>query len=141
VDYLLHHRGHTHTIVGSLAPGWIPAERCAHLSPLGTAATAQLAPVVQATKTDEVAWIGELAIPAELLADLASNCCAVDALLQFARAPWAASKDDGWVVGDLRYDQEPGLGFAEVEVGPSEDGCPRLPAPWVPPRQDLLDGN
>jgi inner membrane protein len=44
------------------------------------------------------------------------------------------------VVGDLRYDREPELGFAEVEVGPSADECPRFRPPWVPPREDLLDG-
>ena len=82
----------------------------------------------------------ELTVPAGLFATLADDYCAVDALLQFARAPWAERKGDGWVVGDLRYDQEPGLGLAEVEVGPGRDQCPRLPAPWTPPRDDLLNG-
>jgi inner membrane protein len=124
----------------SLAPGWIPADRCASSSPSGTATTAQLVPVAQAP-TGEVTWMGEVSIATELLADLASDYCAVSALLQFARAPFAASKGDGWVVGDLRYDREPGPGFAEVEVGPSKDDCPRLRAPWTPPREDLLRGN
>jgi inner membrane protein len=123
----------------SLAPGWIPAERCARLFPAGTETTTKLTPVAQAS-TDEVAWSGELAVDARLLADLASDYCAVDALLQFARAPWAVPKDGGWVVGDLRFDREAGPGFAEVEVSPSRDDCPRLPAPWTPPRQDLLEG-
>jgi inner membrane protein len=123
----------------SLAPGWVPAGRCAQLFPSGTATTAQFVPVAQAS-TDEVAWNGELTIAAGLLATLATEHCAVAALLQFARAPFAAARQDGWVVGDVRYDREPGLGFAEVEAGPSADGCPRLPAPWVPPREDLLDG-
>lgn len=123
----------------SLAPGWIPADRCAQLFPSGTGTTAQLVPVADVS-TDEVAWSGELAIAADLFATLATDYCAVDALLQFARAPWAVSKDDGWVVGDLRFDREPGLGLAEVQVGPSKDDCPRLRAPWIPPREDLLNG-
>jgi inner membrane protein len=123
----------------SLAPGWIPAERCARLSPSGAETTVRLAPVTQAS-TGEVAWAGEVAIAAGLLPDLASQYCAVEALLQFARVPSATAKGDGWVVGDLRYDREPGLGLAEVEVGPAKDGCPDLPAPWTPPREDLLDG-
>jgi inner membrane protein len=122
----------------SLAPGWIPADRCARLFPSGGGMTAPLVPVAQPS-TDEVAWSGQLAIAADLLAELATEYCAVDALLQFARAPLATSRGDGWVVGDLRFDREPGLGFAEVEVGPSKDGCPRLRAPWVPPREDLLE--
>lgn len=124
----------------SLAPGWIPAGRCARLYPMGDGdPTARLAPVDRPSSA-EVAWKGELAVPVDLLVTLASDYCAVDALLRFARAPGVTAKGDGWVVGDLRYDREPGLGLAEVEVSPSTDGCPRLRAPWTPPREDLLDG-
>jgi inner membrane protein len=121
----------------SLAPGWIPADRCAQLGLRGTP-TAPLVPVAQPS-TDEMAWVGELSIAANLPASLAQDYCAVDALLQFARVPWAAPRGAGWVVGDLRYDREPELGLAEVEVGPSMDECPRFGAPWVPPRADLLN--
>jgi inner membrane protein len=123
----------------SLAPGWITAERCAQLFPSGAERTAPLVPV-SLSSTDELAWGGELAIPASLLPDLAGEYCAVGALLQFARAPWAVRQGDGWVAGDLRYDRETGLGMAEVQVGPSQDECPDLPAPWTPPREDLLTG-
>ena len=41
-----------------------------------------------------------------------------------------------WLLGDLRYDREPGLAFAEVEL-PDGKPCPRAP-PWIPPRADLL---
>lgn len=61
-------------------------------------------------------------------------------LFQLARVPYAVPRADGWTVGDLRYDREPGLGFAEVEVGPGADECPALPAPSVPLREELLDG-
>jgi inner membrane protein len=122
----------------SLVPGWIPAGRCAQLYSSGTR-TAPLVPVAQAS-TDEMAWTGELSIAADLPATLAFDYCAVDALLQFARAPWAVPQGDGWLVGDLRYDREPELGFAEIEVGPSADDCPRFRPPWVPPRRDLLVG-
>ncbi|MFF5225175.1 metal-dependent hydrolase [Dactylosporangium sp. NPDC000521] len=123
----------------SLAPGWIPADRCRELSLSGTATTATLTPVAAPT-TDEVVWAGELTVDAQLLAELSSESCAVHALLQFARVPFAERKDGGWVVGDLRFDREPGLGLAEVEARPGKDGCPRFPAPWVPPRTDLLRG-
>jgi inner membrane protein len=95
---------------------------------------------VAASSTDEVVWIGELSMAEDLPATLARDHCAVSALLQFARVPWAVPQGDGWVAGDLRYDREPELGFAEVEVGPAADACPRFGAPWVPPRQDLLGG-
>ena len=120
----------------SLAPAWIPAGRCAQLRLSGTP-TAPLVPVARPS-TDEMAWIGELSIPATLPATLAQEYCAVDALLQFARVPWAAPQGEGWVVGDLRYDREPELGFAEVEVGPS-DGRVRAPPALGAAREDLLD--
>jgi inner membrane protein len=94
--------------------------------------------VAQAS-SDAMAWVGEFSIAADVPATLAERYCAVDALMQFARVPWAAPRDDGWVVGDLRYDREPELGFAEIEVGPTTDDCRHLRPPWVPPRQDLLN--
>ncbi|WP_430782738.1 metal-dependent hydrolase [Actinoplanes sp. G11-F43] len=123
----------------SLAPGWIPAARCAGLYPTSGATTVALSPVA-AAPDQEIVWAGEVTVPAGRLAALASEYCAVGALLQFARAPWAIPRGDGWVAGDLRYDREPGLGMAEVEVGPGRDECPMLPAPWTPPREDLLTG-
>jgi inner membrane protein len=122
----------------SLAPDWIPANACARFYPLRGDRTAPLDPVAQPT-TDEIAWSGELTMPVDRLAGLATEYCAVAALLQFARAPWATPADDGWIVGDLRYDTEPGRGFAETYVGPDHDECPRLLAPWLPPRADLLN--
>ena len=63
----------------------------------------------------------------------------MDALFQFARVPWAVPQGDGWLVGDLRYDREPELGFAEIDVGPATTTARAYRPPWVPPRQDLLD--
>ena len=124
----------------SLAPALVPARECAEMGLIrGTETTAALT-AVPVQESDAVSWVGELAMPVGVLATLASEYCAVDALMQFARAPWAREQAGTWIVGDLRYDMEPGLGLAEVEVGPGRDECPRLPAPWVPPREDLLDG-
>ena len=122
----------------SLAPTWIPAGSCAQLRLSGTP-TAPLGEPSQPS-SDEMAWIGELSMARELPATLAQDFCAVGALLQFARVPWVAPRDDGWLVGDLRYDREPELGFAEIEVSHSADACPVFRAPWVPPRLDLLQG-
>lgn len=119
--------------IHSLAPALLPADRCPGPG-LDGAPTAPLVPVARPS-TDEMAWVGEISLPAGLPAALAHDHCAVRALLQFARVPWAAAQGDGWTVGDLRYS-----GFAEVAVGPGVDACPGVGAPWVPPRQDLLDG-
>jgi inner membrane protein len=122
----------------SLLPAWIPAGRCAQLSLTGTT-TAPLVAVAQVS-TDEMTWTGELSTALDLPATLARDHCAASALLQFARVPWAAPQPDGWLLGDLRYDREPELGLAEIAIGPSGDACPAYLPPWVPPRQDLLQG-
>jgi inner membrane protein len=83
-------------------------------------------------------WQGEIDLPRTSLPALSDEFCAVRALLRFARAPWLVADNDGWIVGDLRYDREPGLGFAEVHVGPHQDECPRHVPDWTPPRADLL---
>jgi inner membrane protein len=122
----------------SLLPAWFPAGRCAQLSFRGTS-TAPLVPMTEAS-TDEMAWVGELSVARDVPATLARDYCAVSALFQFARVPWAVPQGDGWLVGDLRYDREPELGIAEIEVSPSADECPGFRPPWVPPRLDLLSG-
>lgn len=122
----------------SLLPASMPAADCAQLRLSGTP-TAPLVPMTQAV-TGEMAWTGELSIARDLPANLAQDYCAVAALLQFARVPWVAPQGDGWLVGDLRYDREPEPGFAEIEVRPAADECPAFRPPWIPPRQDLLDG-
>ena len=120
----------------SLLPAWLPASRCAELRLSGTS-TAPLVAMAEPS-TEEMDWVGELSLPRELPRTLARDYCAVSALFQFARVPWAVPQGDDWLVGDLRYDREPELGFAEIAVGPATD-CPSYRPPWVPPRRDLLD--
>jgi inner membrane protein len=120
----------------SLAPGWMPVSGCPLQGAAGQS-TARLAPSV-ATDNSEIAWQGEIVMPRVQLAALAAEYCAVRALLRFARAPWVVRDGPGWIVGDLRFDRGPGLGFAAVRVSPSQDECPTLMPAWLPPRSDLL---
>jgi inner membrane protein len=91
-----------------------------------------------AEDTTRVRWLGEMALPLGQLADLVAGHCAADALMQFVRAPFAVRRQGRWLIGDLRFDREADAGFAELELDPAAPpGCPR-PAPWVPPRAELL---
>jgi inner membrane protein len=84
----------------------------------------------------ELTWDAPLA---ELTA-LARTNCQVAALLRFMRAPfWFRDDATTLRVGDLRYDREPGLGFAELRVPDRPAACPQGVPPWRPPRADLLD--
>jgi inner membrane protein len=72
------------------------------------------------------------------LGELMRNNCEAAAFSGFARALWYRRSDAGWLLGDLRYDREPGLGFAEIEVAEAPAQCPRFIPPWTAPRADLL---
>lgn len=58
-------------------------------------------------------------------------------LLSFARFPFIREFPDGHAIaGDLRYDREKGIGFAEVEIPAAGEPAPvdeRRNSPWEPP--------
>jgi inner membrane protein len=85
-----------------------------------------------------VIWRGELALPISELVQLAQTHCEFAAFLRYARVPWSSREAGQLIVGDLRYDREPGLGFAELALDPVPASCPRFVPPWRPPRSDLL---
>ncbi|HXC60388.1 MAG TPA: hypothetical protein VN645_13825, partial [Steroidobacteraceae bacterium] len=104
---------------------------------LAAAGTAPMASVPQPA-THGLRWSGEFAMSRARLAALADENCTTRALMQFVRAPFATETPQGWVLGDLRFDREPGLGMAEVLAGPQAAAdCPHH-APWIAPRADLL---
>jgi inner membrane protein len=83
-------------------------------------------------------WYGEIATGLDLLRNLVANDCEAAAVMRFIRVPWLATVGRDTVLGDLRYDREKGLGFAEVALQDPPVGCPRLVPDWRPPRADLL---
>jgi inner membrane protein len=120
----------------SLAPGHLPAQSCRSRS-LDVETTAPLHKVGVADDA-ELKWYGQTTFGRAHLARLAAEDCRVAAFLQFSRAPWLAATPVGAVLGDLRYDREPELGFAEIALDQGKDACPVHLPPWSPPRADLL---
>jgi inner membrane protein len=59
--------------------------------------------------------------------------------MRFIRAPYVAPAPGGWILGDLRYDRERGLGFAEIAIERGRVSCPAFVPAWTPPRADLLE--
>jgi len=98
--------------------------------------TAPLTPVAL-TDTPTVHWHGEIVGARDRLRMLAATSCEAAAFLRFARVPWSSERGNARLIGDLRYDREPELGFAELDLGRASR-CPRFVPPWVPPRRDLL---
>jgi inner membrane protein len=93
---------------------------------------------VDAAGSSAVRWSGEYVMSRAVLAQLAGSSCTARELLQFARVPFAVRQDEGWVLGDLRFDNGHGGGMTEVTVTPGAREVCRYNLPWVPPRADVL---
>ncbi|MFC4309940.1 metal-dependent hydrolase [Steroidobacter flavus] len=114
---------------------WLTADQCLSRS-LDIEITAPLVSVPKES-TEQVKWYGQIGSPIDRLAEIARTHCEAAAAFRFIRMPWLANVKDGLVLGDLRYDREPELGFAEVVIG-DQPHCPRWVPNWVEPRRDLL---
>jgi inner membrane protein len=100
--------------------------------------TAPMTPTSSVAPPDGVQWQGTFAMSRARLVTLAQSTCGARELMQFVRAPFAAETSAGWILGDLRFDRERGLGLAELLIkGAGAVTCPER-APWIAPRADLL---
>ncbi len=121
----------------SLWPALVPPEKC--FLGFRSLRTSPLEAVSESAHG--LRFLGKFtADPAQLWV-LKNQSCVAEQFLRFSRAPFwmpwkTADGGNGWLVGDMRYDREPGLGFAEFifshGVG-SPTPCLRVPAPWAPP--------
>ena len=120
----------------ALAPSMIPADSCLNRS-LSIPSSAPLQPV-HGANTAELHWYGEIATDLDRLRNLVATDCEAAAAMRFIRVPWLATVGADMVLGDLRYDREKALGFAELALHVPPVACPRLVPDWRPPRADLL---
>ena len=120
-------------------PALVDVARCGHGDGRGGARSLAMRPSPRPA-TAAVRWERTWDAPLAELVTLARTNCQVAALLRFTRAPFWFRDDAATLrVGDLRYDREPGLGFAELRVPERPAACPRNVPPWRPPRAELLD--
>ena len=101
--------------------------------------TAVLNPVPQQHRSGSIRWQDEWQTKRSRLVALVSKDCKAQILMRFARAPFIRETSE-LVLGDLRFDREKGIGFAEVELNDPPSSCPSHVPPWIPPREELLDG-
>ncbi len=114
-------------VLHSQLPAVTAADECG--LPRGEGHTAPLRPS-DLVSDPSWAWGAHFEAPVDALSELARQECRVDAFLRFARMPYWMPSGDGWVVGDLRFDFESDLGFAELAISPGDTrGCTNLP-PW-----------
>ncbi|WP_116812141.1 metal-dependent hydrolase [Steroidobacter cummioxidans] len=119
----------------AMSPALLTADQCLSRS-LDREITAPLVPVAEAS-TEQLKWYGQIGTPIAQLVDLARSNCEAAAAFRFIRMPWLAQVKQGLVLGDLRYDREPELGFAEL-VMTDQPNCPAFEPNWVEPRRDVL---
>lgn len=119
----------------SLAPAWLPAASCP--KPNANVQTTATLDAVGVANSSSLAWNGELAMSRSDLQTLVTGNCEAAALAIFARALWILRDNDQWLIGDLRFDREPGTGMAELLLDTSPV-CPANIPPWTPPRSDAL---
>ena len=115
----------------SLAPGLVGTSDC--MMPRDEV-TAPLQPA-RLPATGGLLWTGRFEAAVGELRQLSQQHCDARAMLGFVRAAFWRSDSSGVVFGDLRYDFEPGLGFAERRLdGRCSDWLPS----WDPPLGELL---
>lgn len=122
---------------GALAPipSLVPPSRCRAVDPVER--TAQWLPT-EASRDPGVLWFGEIRNTVEGLKKLASTHCQVAAFLRFARVPFFQEAGRDILMGDLRYDRQRGLGFAEIQTLREPLRCPAFVPSWDEPLSDLL---
>jgi inner membrane protein len=125
--------GQTTLLAQSPAPG-MPFMGCSRSA--GGPGTAPLV-IPKVPVRSGMLWTGEYSINAVELARLAASNCDTQRLASFLRAPFAAPTASGWIIGDLRYDREPGVGFAELSIEPRSRPRCLSSSPWTAPRADL----
>ncbi|NUM87745.1 MAG: metal-dependent hydrolase [Bdellovibrionales bacterium] len=127
--------GEYRAVIGTVSAGLVRADSCPplrHVTP-----TAPLrAPLDLPSENGAVAWFGEFRAPVEELRSLARESCWARAALRFHRVPVWSKSGDRVILGDLRFDREPGLGFSEIVI--PENGCPEGVPSWTPPTRGWM---
>ena len=120
----------------ALSPSLLPVDQCRSRSH-NLEISAPLVPVAASASNEQLQWHGQVSTPIDQLQSVAKTNCEAAAALRFIRVPWLAMVKGELVLGDLRYDLEPELGFAEIVVN-DKPRCPPFVPRWREPRHDLL---
>jgi inner membrane protein len=134
--------------VFSLAPPFLRArwpslgpERC-FARGMSDGRTAPLDPVeAEALRilalSGHVNWLGEFHGSLGQFRKIVETHCRARQLLRFVRVPFWTPAGRSILIGDMRYDREKGLGFAEIEAEEGEP-CLKLEPSWVAPGGSLF---
>lgn len=107
-------------------PRLFPVSRCANIQTEETTAPVSISSSQDNSYAKD---LGTFTAPRTDLELIRKNCYG-QAMLRFLRTPFWIMKEKSWLLGDLRYDREKGIGFTEIIFDPSTIECPRLVPPW-----------
>lgn len=118
-------------------PSLVPATKC----PLLGASTPSLKmdPVVNA-RPEQVLWAGQYDETRKNITELLGAHCGAAAYFRSARAPYFEKIAGDLLMGDLRYDRQPGYGFSEVQMPVPPRKCPTGVPGWPAPRREAILG-
>jgi inner membrane protein len=116
--------------VVALFPSLVPAARCSVAR--GEERTATWL-ATDPSGYEGLLWFGEIRNTVDNLKKLAAEHCHVAAFLRFARVPYFQEAGQDILMGDLRFDRQRGLGFAEIQTLRVPLRCPEYVPNWTPP--------
>lgn len=119
-------------------PLLLPSDRCPTAADGNPTAPRS---IIREPPTPAVMWKDEFRAPEGELVQLDRDNCQAAAFLRFARVPyWTTPAEGHLILGDLRFDRNPGLDFSDVRIEARPVTCPKAIPGWRPPRSDLLFG-
>ena len=121
-------------------PAWLEAAACPH--DRAAHPTALLQPMHLPAPGDARLVLGsEYLLPVASFQQVFRERCEARAFFRWARVPYLtpARADGSRVLGDLRYDRNPGLDFSDIRLARAQGRCPEYVPPWLPARADILD--
>lgn len=111
----------------AIFPNFYPVDRCPNFYPATITAPLQ---TPQTPTTNHERIYGTFSAPLAELETLWQNC-RIRAFFRFLRNPFWIRQDGGWLVGDLRYDRDAGVGFVEEFFPDSATSCVNWEPPWI----------
>ena len=118
-------------------PAWLDVSSCP--ADKNAAPSAPLRALTGSVDT-QLSWQSEYRVSLAELQAVLHGRCEGRAFARFVRVPYltAPAATGTRILGDLRYDRNPGLDFSDLSLSQQEQQCPKHVPDWLPPRSDIL---
>lgn len=114
----------------AIFPKLYSVDRCPKFYPDTITAPLKSSPASISERSDQERIFGTFTAPISELESLWQNC-RIRAFFRFLRNPFWLRQEGGWLVGDLRYDRDAGVGFVEEFFPDADSSCVNWEPPWI----------